>query len=252
MAECLQYEASNNTPDVLFVRPKQARMLHRGPARIVVTALGEIDVVVTRLAHCQSKAQFLKMRKEVFPDYVNLSYIIANSFSITRDRAIRQAAVGESILAVERFFQASGVVRFGAESIREAVFCLDTLRRAYRLVDNIYAQGNELSDAMMDADRKLAMNLNGSAVWAQLHLDCLRVIIAKHTVQDQDVIDEILQGSRLSVMAYSFARQGIELRTPREPFLLDATRDEEDKGLLDESFSDYVEHESSIDAESQR
>jgi hypothetical protein len=56
----------------------------------------------------------------------------------------------------------------------------------------------------------------------------------------------------MSVMAYSYARQAVELRTKREPFLLDATRDEEDQQLLEESFSDYVEHESSIDDETQR
>jgi hypothetical protein len=249
MAECLQYEADTSTPDVLFVRPKQARLLHRGPAKIVITALGEIDVAVTRLAGCQSRSEFVATRKEVFADFVNLSYIIANSFSITRDRAIRRAAVDQSIKAVERYFQLAGVERFGAETIREAIFCFDTLRRAYKLVDKIHERNSALGEDSRAADRKLAGDFNGSALWAQLHLDCLRVILSKHMVQDQEVVDEILQGSRLSVMAYSYARQGLELRTSREPFLLDTTRDEEDKELLEESFSDYVEHESSIDVE---
>jgi hypothetical protein len=83
MAECLQYEADTSTPDVLFVRPRQARLLHRGPAKIVVTALKEMDIAITQLAHCQSKSEFVATRKAVFRDYMNLSYIIANSFSIT-------------------------------------------------------------------------------------------------------------------------------------------------------------------------
>lgn len=252
MAECLQHEADTSTPDVLFVRPKQARLLHRGPAKIVVTALGEIDVAVTRLANCRTKSEFVAARKEVFPDFVNLSYIIANSFSITRDRAIRRAAVDQAIKTVERYFQVAGVQRFGAEVIREAIFCFDTLRRAYKLVDIIYQRNNTLPDGSREADRKLAGEFNGSALWAQLHLDCLRVVIAKRTVQENEVIDEILQGSRLSVMAYAHARQAVELRTTREPFLLDTTRDEEDQQLLEESFSDYAEHESSINAESPR
>jgi len=251
MAQCLQYEADTSTPDVLFVRPKQARLLHRGPAKIVVTALGEMDIAITRLAHCPSKSEFVATRKAVFRDYVNLSYIIANSFSITPDRAIRRAAVDQSIKAVEHYFQVHGVARFGAESIQEAIFCFDTLRRAYKLVDVIHDREAALGEASREADRKLGENFNGSALWAQLHLDCLRVIISKHTVQDQEVVDEILQGARLAVMAYSYARQGVELRTKREPFLLDTTRDEEDEELLEESFSDYVEHESSIDAKSQ-
>jgi len=252
MAECLQHEADNSTPDVLFVRPKQARLLHRGPARIVVTALGEIDVAVTRLAACRSKSEFVTTREEVFPDFMNLSYIIANSFSMTRDRAIRRAAVDQAIKTVERYFQVAGVERFGVEVVREAIFCFDTLRRAYKLVDIIHERHDALSQGSREADRKLAGAFNGSALWAQLHLDCLRVIISKRMVQDQEVVDEILQGSRLSVMAYSYARQAVELRTKREPFLLDSTRDEEDEELSQESFSDYVEHESSIDADSQQ
>ena len=250
MAECLQLEADTSTPDVLFVLPKQARLLHRGPARIVVTALREMDVAVTRLANCTSKTKFVEAREEVFSDYMNLSYIIANSFSITRDRTIRQTAVDQAIKTVERFFQLTGVTRFGPEVVKEAVFCLDTLRRAYRLVDVIRSRDKALSESAREADRKLAGDFNASALWAQLHLDCLRVVIVKHAVQEQEVVDEIIQGSRLAVMAYSYARQGVELRTKREPFLLDTTRDEEDKQLLEESFSDYVEHESSIDAES--
>jgi hypothetical protein len=251
MAECLQHEADTTTPDVLFVRPKQARLLHRGPAKIVVTALAEIDVAVTQLAGCQSKAQFVATRGKVFPDFVNLSYIIANSFSITRDRAIRRAAVDQSIKTVERYFQVAGVNRFGAEIIREAIFCFDTLRRAYKLVDTIHEHNSALGEESRQEDRKLAGSFNGSALWAQLHLDCLRVVISKRMVQDQEVVDEILQGSRLSVMAYSYARQAVELRMRHESFLLDTTRNEEDEELLEESFSDYVEHESSIDAKSQ-
>jgi hypothetical protein len=183
---------------------------------------------------------------------MNLSYIIANSFSMTRDRAIRRAAVDQAIKTVERYFQVAGVERFGVEVVREAIFCFDTLRRAYKLVDIIHERHDALSQGSREADRKLAGAFNGSALWAQLHLDCLRVIISKRMVQDQEVVDEILQGSRLSVMAYSYARQAVELRTKREPFLLDSTRDEEDEELSQESFSDYVEHESSIDADSQQ
>lgn len=244
MAECLQHEADTSTPDVLFVRPKQAKLLHRGPAKIVVTALGEMEIAVTRLAHCQLKPEFVATRKEVFRDYVNLSYIVANSFSITRDRAIRQTAVDQAIKTVEHYFRVAGVGRVGPEAINEAVFCLDTLRRAYKLVDIIHTRNSNLTESAREADRKLAGDFNFAALWSQLHLDCLRVIIVKRIGQAEEVLDEILHGSRLSVMAYSYASQGVELRTKREPFLLDTTRDDEDQQLLEESFSDYVEDES--------
>ncbi len=250
MAECLLEDEriAHKTPDVVFVRPRQARLLHRGMAKIVVTALREIDTIITRLAYTDSKVEFEKTRDNVFSDYANLSYIIANSFAITSDRSVRPAAIKQAFKTVEEVFQTEGTRCLGADAASEAFFCLDTLRRAYRLVDAIRI-GGDLPAASQEFDGKLAQKFNFAALWAQLHLDCLRVVITKRTVPKRQVVDDILQGSRLSVMAYSYARQGVELRTKREPYLLEVGPDQEDQELLDESYSDYVDSESNIDAE---
>ena len=98
MAECVQEAGiAGKTPDVLFVRPKQAKMLHSGPAKIVLTALREMDTVLFELAACKSKSSFIAARKTLFPDYVNLSYIIANSFSMRDDRSARRVAVDRQL-----------------------------------------------------------------------------------------------------------------------------------------------------------
>ena len=247
MAECLEHEGlTHKMPDVVFVRPRQARMLHRGPAKIVLLTLREMDRIIVQLSQCQSKTEFSELRKKLFSDYVNLSYILANSFSIPNDRAIRQAAIQQSFKFVERLLESKGVARVGSEVIKEAVFNVDTLRRAYRLVDLIHSRG-AVPEASSDSDRKLAAHFNSAALWSQFNLDCLRYVITHRIGLDQEILNEIVQGLRLSTLAYSYARQGVELRMKQEPFLSDAVQDDEDRELLDESFA---EHESNLNAES--
>jgi hypothetical protein len=248
MAQALQGKLSVTQPDVVFVRAKQARKLHRGPARIVLTALGEIDAIVEQLIQCRSKAEFDELRQKKFSDYVNLSYIIANSFEINIAPEERAAAVEQAISNVRHFFEHEGIATLGTEATGEAVFCLDTLRRAYRQVRKIDILG-EAPDGSKTADQELAAKFNFATIFTQLHLDCLRIILQEKKPQSQEIMDELIVGLRSSVMAYSYVRQGVELRRKQEPFLLDAVLDDEDRELLEESFSDYVESESRIDAE---
>ncbi|HEY5161965.1 MAG TPA: hypothetical protein VII81_03050 [Terriglobales bacterium] len=249
MAETLQCDVEHRTPDVVYVRPQQAKFLHSGPAKIVRTALIEIDAIVAQLAQCATRVEFVALREKLHNDYVNLSYIIANSFSMSGDHSVRQQAVNQAIKNVEQFIQAEGVTAFGAEPVREALFCFDTLRRAYRLVYVIHGKVAAPASAK-DKDRALAASFNSTALWSQLHLDCMRVVVARKVGVSQDVLDEILAGSRLAVMAYSYVRQGIALRTEREWLPTNEALDDEDRKLLAESFSDYVESESAADAES--
>jgi hypothetical protein len=247
MVECLQYEGlTQKVPDVIFVRARQARLLHSGPARIVIIALREIEKIITRLTLCHSKKEFIELRGKVFLDYTNLSYILSNSFSISDDRAIRQAAMRQAFKAIEHLFETEGVSRLGSEVMRESIFCIETLRRAYRLVDVISTRGG-VPDEVRASDRKLAYEFNTAALWTQLHIECLRFAITRRTGMPAEILQEILQGQRLAVTAYSLVRQGIELRAKREPILFSTIHDEEDRELLDESFFDQ---ESTLNAES--
>jgi len=232
-------------PDAVFVRPRQARMLQRGPAKIVTLTLREMERIIMQLSECKSKAEFETLRKKVFSDYVNLSYILANTFSMPQSLSVRQTVINQSIKNVEHLIETRGTPQIGADLVRESIFCIETLRRAYRLVDLIYTHGN-IDLSLKEKDQKLAVEFSSSAIWSQLHLDCLRFIVAHEIAAGREMLEEMLEGLRLSVMAYSFARQGLELRTVREPFLTDTILEEEDRQLLDESLIDY---ESSLNAE---
>ncbi len=243
MAACSVPEcATHKTPDAVFVRPQQARLLQRGPARIVTLTLREMEVIVTRLCSSTSKAEFEALRKQSLSDYIHLSYILANTFSLPEGTTVRQAVIQQSIKNVERVIESLGTPLIGSEVVREAIFSIETLGRAYKLVNFIHARGDVQSN-QKEKDKELGVNFSSFAIWSQLHLDCLRFIVTHKLVTGKEIQEEILDGMRASVMAYSFVRQGLELRTVREPILTDIILGQEDQELLNESL---VDSESSI------
>jgi hypothetical protein len=238
MAACAVPECSTHKiPDAVFVRPRQARLLQRGPARIVTLTLREMEVIVSRLCSATSKKEFEAHRTKNFPDYIHLSYILANTFSLPEGTTVRQAVIQQSIKNVERVIESLGTALVGPEVVREAIFSIETLGRAYKLVNLIHSRGKVRVD-QNETDGGLAAQFSSCAIWSQLHLDCLRFVVTHKLVTGKEIQEEILEGLRLSVMAYSFARQGLELRTVREPILTDSILDEEDRELLNESLID--------------
>ena len=70
LAECLEpvrHGISLRTPDVLFVRKPQAKVLRRGLAAIVLAALRESDVLLQPLLTANGSTEFLSRRKKIFP-----------------------------------------------------------------------------------------------------------------------------------------------------------------------------------------
>jgi len=252
LAECLEpvrHGISLRPPDVLFVRKPQAKVLRRGLATIVLAALRESDTLLQPLLTAKGKAEFVSRRKKIFQDYVNLSFVIANSFSGTEAEK-REVATKNAFKLVQHIIHTKGTPSIGTERVRETVFCLDTLRRASRLVCELHSRGAAPTD-WKDKDQELSANFTAAALWAQLHLDCIRLVVTKSKDGvEQDVLDEIMAGARTAVMAYSYVRQGLELRTKQETYLVEGgPLDAEDKDLLQESYSDYSESESGLDAQ---
>jgi len=248
MAEAIQCERSAVAPsdvDVVYVRGQQTRLLPKGPAGRVTEVLREMDVLVAGLVHSASRTEFVKARGDVFDDYAHLQLIIASTFAMRGNRDIRRAAVDRALKGLKNFFAAEGTELLGEAPIREAMFSVDTLRRVSRVVDEIHSYG-PAPEATHALDRELSGKYCFHAIWSQLHLDCLRLLIGEKSAEiDPEIVDEILQGLRGSVMAYSYARQGLDLRIEQPPQLAQPIElDDEDKELLNESFSDYEEHES--------
>jgi hypothetical protein len=245
MAECLQYGGvDQKTPDVVFVRPHQAKMLPDGPGKIIIIVLREMDKISARLVASKSKTEFDAIRKTVFSDYANLGAILSNSFSAFADKSVRELANSQAFQYVINQFKTQGRDALSADVLGEVIFCVTTLKRAYRLASQI--GDKKAPEEFQEKDHKLASNFNSNTLWAQLHTECLRFAIRRRTGLNEEVLVEVLDGMRASVMAYSYVRQGLELRTIREPFLSSVEQDEEDRELLEES---YLDSELGINAE---
>jgi len=252
LADCLEpmrERLSLHRPDVLFVRKPQAKVLQRGLATIVLTALRESDALLKPLLTAKRRTEFVSLREKMFADYVNLSFIIANSFSGAGVEK-RRVATKEAFKFVQHIMYTKGTPRLGAETVREAIFCLDTLRRAHRLVCELHDSGSVPLEAK-EKDRELSHSFTVSALWSQLHLDCIRLIITRSNDDiEKDVLETIMDGARAAVMAYSYVRQGLELRGKAQTYLLEnQPQDDEDRELLEESYSDYEESEPHRDAQ---
>jgi hypothetical protein len=212
-------------------------MLPDGPGRIVIIALREMERILARLLESKSRAEFEGTRKSVFSDYTNLTAILANSFSIHVDKSVREMAIRQAFQNVARRFETQGKEALGASVAGEAIFCLSTLKRAYRVLSQIDIEA-PASEELRRKDFELASQFNAAAIWAQLHTECLLFAIKKRTGLNQEVLTEVLVGMRSSVMAYSYVRQGLELRTTRQPYLSSDQQDDEDCNLLEESYLD--------------
>lgn len=254
LSECLdtvRQGVSLQPPDVVFVRTPQAKVLRRGLAAIVLAALRESDALIKPLLGAKSKKDFAERRTKIFQDYINVSYVIANSFSGAGAEK-REVATKGAFECVKEILTTKGTPRLGVDRTREAIFCLDTLRRAFRLVDQVHTRGVSVSEERKEQDRTLSRSFNLHALWAKLHLDCVRLIVTKSSNAgvEPEILDTIMDGARAAVMAYSFVRQGLELRRAEELLLPESgPLDTEDKDLLEESYSDYKESERRLDVQ---
>jgi hypothetical protein len=204
----------------------------------VLIALREINVILSKLVMCKTQQEFIELRKNSFPDYVNLSHIIANSFAMTADHSIRRSATTQAIDMLEQMFRAEALSRFGPEVGHEALFCLTVLRRAYRLLDEVLSRGPVAAEKI-EHDRKLSSRFNISAQWAQMHLGCLVMLFLEgRETLAQEVLTEIMRGLRVAVLAYAYVREALELRTVQAPYLSDTEQDDEDRELLNDQFDE--------------
>ena len=96
------------------------------------------------------------------------------------------------------------------ETRREALFCVETLQRSHMLVSQFVAMPVDQSD--LDNDRELAAHCTLSSLWAHLHVDCIICAIVHGVRPSVEIMAEFVKAMRTSVLAYSYARQGYDLR----------------------------------------
>lgn len=216
-----------------FVEEPTMDKLQVGYAQIAERISKQLDEVTVRVISATTSAEFQRLREALFPSYVNLHMALGNIVIAKLDLSELPTLVDASFNELEADFRATGPAYFGGEATDELLFSLATLNSAYRLVPKLLST-MPLEAANLQQDMELARKFTWAAIWSSFHLRGLRTALQKGSPIAREVVHELLEGLRLSVMAYSYVRTALDLRTAldaryEEP--LAVTWDDEDEAL---------------------
>jgi hypothetical protein len=200
----------------------------------ILKAVGaQLESLASRLAGSRTIPEFKSLKKDVLPQYVQVSIAATNLVSALVPQSNREGLTREAFSEIERLLQADGPTAIGEEAVNEALFCLFTLRRAYGVVGKIQIAPSQEN---LPEDLAMAREFHHWMIVSQLHFDCFRVAFKTRLKLTEPVTREILDGCRASVMAYACARRALDLRDPQlQADLSNVVWDQEDEALSNES-----------------
>ena len=206
--------------------------LQVGFAQIAERIIKQLDEVTVRVISAATSTEFQRLREALFPSYVNLHLALGNVVLAKLDPNELPTLVDASFSELETEFRAAGPAYFGEDATSELLFSLATLKSAYRLVPQLL--DTTLEVGYREQDMELARKFTWAAIWSSFHLRGLRTALQKGSPIVREVVQELLDGLRLSVMAYSYVRASLDLRKSldvryEEP--LAVTWDDEDEAL---------------------
>jgi len=216
---------------VSFVKePSLAAKLQVPLAAIAERICAQLEALSLQLLHTSTSRDFCRLRETVFPAYRNLSFALGNTILAKLDTAEHAALIEESLTRMKEEFESDGRSYFGDGEYREVLFSLSTLKSACRLIPQLLG-GSSTDDSR---DIELSRRFVVAALWSHMHLDCLKQAAQQTRSISQEVLQELLEGSRDAVRAYAVAREAVELHetyASRYSEPLQVPWDEEDKAL---------------------
>jgi hypothetical protein len=196
----------------------------------IARSMGHIRL---RLINCATVEEFSDLRKKSFQSYLDLNMAISNVVGAFHIDPIEYAHMGQEALnETEKELTANAQLYLGEEAYKELLFCIATLKSTVRLLPRL--QSIPPSDEGKEKDHELADNFFVTNAFVSLHLECLKMAMARNQTLNPEILSEIMSGIRQAVMVYSFARMGLELRNfpaSRYSEKLDIPWDHEDEEL---------------------
>ncbi len=199
-------------------------------ADIVARINSHMAELHVRLVNCTTLEDFKDLREKHFQSYLDLGAAIVNIVASNIDPVEHAFLSQESLNALEEEFAKNAQLYLGEEAYDELMFCLSTLKSTSRLLPRL--QSVDPTDKQEDA--QLSAKFFVTYSYVSLHLDCLRLAIERNITLHPEILKEMLTAIRGSVMVYSFARCGLDLRNfpaSRYHEKLDVPWDAEDEAL---------------------
>jgi hypothetical protein len=235
----------------LVSRAKNAKRSLAPSASDVLAGCADATNVILRTAiETRTKSEYDRVFNNLFPKYAALTWAISHFATAVIQRPLLEQLVRESICELEADFRDKGLAAFGAAVRDQAMFTVWTLRKINELTDQIVAVPVPSEKKAEDAEFSGKFNIN--ALRAQFSLDCLNAALDCERAIYPEVLEQLIDGLRAMVDAYTWARRGLEIRIPSpEPGETPGIfSDVEDEGMINFAFSavsDWKENEGTAD-----
>jgi hypothetical protein len=210
-----------------------------GSADIVHLILKEMEDVATQSTRARTAEEFNEQRKRLYPEYLSLTKAVSGVVLAKMDQCDRTSLMmslngmlDSSFTELEDEMETHGSMFFAEELHPEIMVSVATLKSAYMTVPRLFSV--QIDTSLAEQDKKLGDDFAVAATWTQFHLEGLKAAMKKNLSVMPEVLQELLEGLRMSVMAYSYVRQAVDLRNlldQRYSKEFDVTWDEEDDAL---------------------
>jgi hypothetical protein len=226
----------------LVSRAKSATRSLTPSASEVLRGCGDaVNQILRTAIETRSKAEFDRMLGDSFPKYAGLTMAISHFATAVIQKPVLEQLVRESICEMEADFRDKGLAAFGATVRDQTMFTVWTLRKINDLTTQIIAV--PMDKAKKAEDEEFCAQFNVNALRAQFSLDCLNMALENDRAIYPEVQEELVDGLRAMVNAYTWARRGLDLRIPAQEQSFDPPPlGDEDRALMDFAFSEAGEH----------
>jgi hypothetical protein len=186
------------------------RRLQRDVGLAVKLMSRQMDSMIKPLIACRTKEEFCKLRDEIFPKYANACFAVSSMMKSVVTNVDHVEIIQESLSSIIKTFRNVGAAYLGSDGKSEVLFCLSTMKKAFGMVRLLLARPTP--PGLEERDLELAKAFATNVVFFQLNFTCLLLAMSSEDSLNPEVLEEILEGLRPSVMAYAAIRQAMDIR----------------------------------------
>ncbi len=224
-----------------LAQKSKERSLNPSASEVLRGCADAVNQILRTAIEARSKADFDRVFGDSFPKYAALTMAISHFATAVIQKPVIEQLVRESICELEADFRDKGLAAFGATVRDQAMFTVWTLRKINDLTTQIIAV--PMDKAKKTEDEEFCAHFNINALRAQFSLDCLNMALESDRAIYPEVQEELVDGLRAMVNAYTWARRGLDLRIPvPEQVVSSFPLQDEDRELMDFAFSEAGEH----------
>ncbi len=217
---------------------RSVRAVSPSAAEVFKGCTDAIRQILGTAIEARTSAEFKRIAASEFPKYFVLARAASNFATAVVPRNVLDRLTRESICEIEANFREKGLGAFGSGLRDQALFTVWTLRKIHELVEQIVSA--PFDESKKKADDEHCDHFQFFVVFAQFNLDCLSTALDADKAIYPEVVNDLVEGLRAMVNAYAWAKRGLENRIgPSAELAIDSfPPDEEDRALMDASFSE--------------